>query len=192
MIPVKSGSQVTSVLGIGRNITAQKLSEWRLQESRKMLQLVIDHIPQRVFWKDTQSTFLGCNLAFSRDAGFDCPEDIVGRTDFDMAWHANAELYRKGDSETIASGQAKINYEEPQQREDGSASWLRTSKIPLSDMDGNTIALLGLYEDITDRKAMEHQLRELAHHDALTGLATARSSTITSNWRSRRAGAMDR
>jgi diguanylate cyclase (GGDEF)-like protein/PAS domain S-box-containing protein len=171
MIPVKSGSRVTSVLGIGQNITAQKLSEWHLQESRKMLQQVIDHIPQRVFWKDTQSTFLGCNQAFSRDAGFGCPEDIVGRTDFDMAWRANAELYRKGDAETIASGQAKINYEEPQHREDGSESWLRTSKIPLSDMDGNTIALLGLYEDITERKAMEHQLRELAHHDTLTGLA---------------------
>lgn len=47
-----------------------------------------------------------------------------------MAWRANAELYRKGDAETIASGQAKINYEEPQHREDGSESWLRTSKIP--------------------------------------------------------------
>ena len=171
MIPVKSGSRVTSVLGIGQNITAQKLSEWRLQESRKMLQLVIDNIPQRVFWKDTQSTFLGCNQAFSRDAGFDRPEDVVGRTDFDMAWRANAKLYRQGDVETIASGQSRINFEEPQQREDGSESWLRTSKIPLSDMHGNTIALLGLYEDITDRKAMEHQLRELAHHDALTGLA---------------------
>ena len=171
MIPVKSGSRVTSVLGIGQNITEQKLSEWRLLESRKMLQLVIDHIPQRVFWKDTQFAFLGCNQAFARDAGLAGPEEIVGRTDFELAWRANAELYRKDDIDTIASGQAKINYEEPQQREDGSESWLRTSKVPLSDMDGNTVALLGLYEDITDRKAMEHQLRELAHHDTLTGLA---------------------
>jgi diguanylate cyclase (GGDEF)-like protein/PAS domain S-box-containing protein len=171
MIPVKSGSRVTSVLGIGQNITEQKLNEWRLLESRKMLQLVIDHIPQRVFWKDTQFAFLGCNQAFSRDAGLGSPEEIIGRTDFELAWRANAEIYRKDDIETIASGQAKINYEEPQYREDGSQSWLRTSKIPLSDMDGNTVALLGLYEDITDRKAMEHQLRELAHHDALTGLA---------------------
>ncbi|HEU4373475.1 MAG TPA: diguanylate cyclase, partial [Telluria sp.] len=171
MIPVKSGSRVTSVLGIGQNVTAQKLGEWRLQESRKMLQLVIDHIPQRVFWKDTQFAFLGCNQAFARDAGLASPADIVGRTDFDLPWRAEAQLYRDGDIATIASGQARINYEEPQHRADGSESWLRTSKIPLSDMDGNTVALLGLYEDITDRKAMEHQLRELAHHDALTGLA---------------------
>jgi diguanylate cyclase (GGDEF)-like protein/PAS domain S-box-containing protein len=171
MIPVKSGSRVTSVLGIGRNITAQKLSEWRLQESRNMLQLVIDHIPQRVFWKDTQFAFLGCNQAFARDAGLASPADIVGRTDFELPWRAEAQLYRNGDIATIASGQAQINYEEPQHRADGSESWVRTSKIPLADMDGNTVALLGLYEDITDRKAMEHQLRELAHHDTLTGLA---------------------
>ena len=64
-----------------------------------------------------------------------------------------------------------MNYEESQIHADGSSSWLRTSKIPLADMDGNTIALLGLYEDITERKRIEHRLRELAHYDVLTGLA---------------------
>ena len=49
-----------------------------------------------------------------------------------------------------------LNYEERQHRGDGSERWLRTSKIPLTDMDGNIVALLGLYEDITERKLMEH------------------------------------
>ena len=171
MIPVKAGGRVISVLAIGQNITAQKLSEWRLQESQAMLQLVVDHIPQRVFWKDTNFTFLGGNESFCRDAGLDGPKEIIGRTDFDMGWRASAELYRQDDIETLRSGVAKINYEERQERDDGSASWLRTSKIPLTDMHGNTVALLGMYEDITERKNMEEKLREMAHYDVLTGLA---------------------
>lgn len=171
MIPVKAGSEVVSVLVIVQNITAQKQREWRVQESRKMLQLVIDNIPQRVFWKDTNFAFLGCNKAAAADAGVAHPDDIIGRTDFELAWSESASLYRQDDIETLRSGIAKINYEEPQDREDGSSSWLRTSKIPLTDMDGNTIALLGLYEDISERKTMENKLRELAHYDTLTGLA---------------------
>jgi diguanylate cyclase (GGDEF)-like protein/PAS domain S-box-containing protein len=171
MLPVRTDSEVTSVLGLAQNITAQKLAEARLQESRKMLQMVIDHIPQRVFWKDPQLVFLGCNEAFCRDAGLSRPDEIIGRTDFDLAWSADAQQYRQDDIATLASGRARINYEEPQHRADGSVSWLRTSKIPLTDMQGNTVALLGLYEDITARKDMEQQLRTMAHHDNLTGLA---------------------
>ncbi|WLI90785.1 diguanylate cyclase [Massilia sp. R2A-15] len=171
MIPVKQDGHVASVLGIAENITERKQAQWRLSESKRMLQLVIDHIPQRVFWKDTDSKFLGCNEAFCRDAGLAHPDQIVGKTDFDLPWKDSAEAYRRDDQATIASNQAKINYEESQQRDDGSESWLRTSKIPLTDIDGRTVAVLGLYEDITDRKLMERQLKEMAHFDSLTGLA---------------------
>lgn len=170
MIPVKAGSAVVSILVIAQNISAQKLREWRIQESRNMLQLVIDSIPQRVFWKDTNFVYLGCNKAAAADAGAAHPDDMIGRTDFELAWSASAPLYRQDDIETLRSGIARVNYEERQEREDGSSSWLRTSKIPLADMQGHTIALLGLYEDITDRKRMENKLRELAHYDTLTGL----------------------
>lgn len=171
MIPMKAGSAIVSVLVIAQNITAEKRREWRMQESRKMLQLVIDNIPYRVFWKDTNFAYLGCNKAAAADAGVAHPDDIIGRTDFELAWSESAHLYRNDDIETLRSGIAKINYEEPQDREDGSSSWVRTSKIPLTDMEGNAIALLGLYEDISERKQMETRLRELAHFDILTGLA---------------------
>ena len=171
MIPVKQDGRVTSVLGIAENVTERKLAEWRLLESKRMLQLVIDHLPQRVFWKDTDLRFLGCNEALCRDAGLTHPDQIVGKTDFELAWRANAEAYRSDDRATLASNVAKINYEEPQHREDGSQSWLRTSKIPLTDINGRTVAVLGMYEDITDRKMMERRLQEMAHSDSLTGLA---------------------
>lgn len=171
MIPIRTADKVTHVVGIAENITAQRERAWELKESKQMLQLVVNHIPQRVFWKNTKLEYLGCNQAFCNDAGLEHPDQIIGKSDFDLAWHASADIYRADDAATLATGQAKVNYEEQQYRDDGSVLWLRTSKIPLSNIDGETVALLGLYEDITSRKQMEGQLRELAHYDGLTKLA---------------------
>jgi diguanylate cyclase (GGDEF)-like protein/PAS domain S-box-containing protein len=170
MIPVTADGTITSVLGIAQNVTERKFAEWQLAASRNMLQLVINHIPQRVFWKNTELVYLGCNDAFCRDAGLDHPEQIIGKTDFELAWRADAELYRQGDFEIINSGASKINFEELQHR-GGDTNWLRTSKIPISDINGKTIAVLGLYEDITERKSLEQKLQSMAHYDSLTGLA---------------------
>ena len=170
LIPVTVAGKVSSVLGIADNITERRQSEWRLEESRQMLQLVIDNIPQRVFWKDTELCFLGCNKAFCEDAGLDDPRQIVNRTDNDFAWKEQAEAYRQDDLQTMQSGIPKINYEEAQYRRDGTLNWLRTSKIPLTDPQGHAIGLLGMYEDITERKLTEQRLEQMALYDGLTGL----------------------
>jgi diguanylate cyclase (GGDEF)-like protein/PAS domain S-box-containing protein len=170
LIPVTIAGKVCSVLGIADNITERRHSEWRLRESQQMLQLVIDNIPQRVFWKNTELYFLGGNKAFCADAGLDDHQQIIGKTDNDFAWKEEAELYREDDLRTIRSGIAKINYEEAQHRQGESLSWLRTSKIPLTDAQGHTVGVLGMYEDITERKRMEQRLEHMALYDNLSGL----------------------
>ena len=109
-IPMKSGSDVVSVLVIAQNITAQKKREGRLQQARKMLQLVIDSIPQRVFWKDTNFVYLGCNKVAAADAGVAQPKDIIGRTDFDLSWKESAALVPPGRYRDLAqrAGQGEL------------------------------------------------------------------------------------
>jgi PAS domain S-box-containing protein len=120
-----------------------------------------------VFWKDKNLNYLGCNRLFARDAGMTAPADLVGRDDFEMGWRNEAELYRADDRRVIDSGQAKLNYEEPQTTPDGKTIWLRTSKIPLRDADDNIIGVLGTYEDITARKASVEALRRSEERYAL-------------------------
>jgi diguanylate cyclase (GGDEF)-like protein/PAS domain S-box-containing protein len=163
-----------SLLCIAENVTERKKREWQLRESRRMLRLVIDNIPQRVFWKDTELRYLGCNQAFCEDAGLAHPAKIIGKTDFDLPWQANAEADRCDDRATLIGNEPKIDYEERQQTDDGEERWLRTSKIPMTDFEGRTVGLLCMYQDITVRKTMERQLKELAHYDSLTGLANRR------------------
>ena len=146
--------------GTIQDITAQKQTEMALHESRNLLQAVVDNVPMRVFWKDHDLNYLGCNPLFARDAGKRAPDDLIGRDDFEMGWASEAELYRADDRQVIESGLAKIRFDERQTTPDGRAIWLRISKVPLRNSDNEVIGVLGIYDDITDIKATETQLRD--------------------------------
>lgn len=142
-----------------REIQERNRVEQALQESQQMLQSILDTIPMRVFWKDLESSYLGCNRPFALDAGLQSPEEIIGKNDYQMGWVEQAELYRADDRLVIASGQPKLGYEEPQTTPDGGRIWLRTNKVPLRDTQGRIKGILGTYEDITASKRMEESLR---------------------------------
>ncbi|MBI3173222.1 MAG: PAS domain S-box protein [Chloroflexi bacterium] len=147
-------------VGLIRDITERKRMEIVLRDSQEFLQTIMDNIPESIFWKDENLTYLGCNRAFADDAGLASPSDIVGKTDWDMPWKEQAELYRADDRLVMEQRNAKLNYEEPQTTPDGYTTWLRTSKIPLVNTSGKVYAVLGMYEDITDRKRAEQVVFE--------------------------------
>jgi rsbT co-antagonist protein RsbR len=137
-----------------RDITRRKQADAELQRSQLLLQMVMDNIPQAIFWKDRNLVYLGCNQRFAHHNGLASPSDIIGKTDFDMPWAELADRYRADDRQVIDSDTPKINYEEPIPTPTGQG-WLRTSKIPLHDSAGAVVAVLCMYEDITQQKQGE-------------------------------------
>ncbi len=168
--PIVRDGVMAGAIGVIFDITRRKRIELELETSRTMLRTVLDTIPVRVFWKDTESLFLGCNKEFAKDANLDSPSKLIGKSDFDIADPVKAERYRADDESIIRSGKAKINYEETRFLRDGSQRWLKTSKIPLLGPDKSIIGILGCYEDITNTRRLSQQLEHLANHDSLTGL----------------------
>ena len=139
-------------------IVAERTAE--LDESRQMLQLILDNIPQRVFWKDHNLRYLGANRPFLQDSGLERIDQLIGKEDYDLSWKELAELYRADDRQVLQSRQPKINYEEPLPPQDGEDHWVRTSKIPLSSSQGEIFGILGTYEDITLIKRAQEMLKQ--------------------------------
>jgi PAS domain S-box-containing protein len=140
------------------DVTERKRAEEALRESREVLHAVLNAIPVRVFWKDRDSVYLGCNTAFARDAGFSRPEDVIGKDDRAMGWRDQAELYRADDRAVVEGGKVRLLFEEPQTTPSGEQIHLLTSKVPLRDAAGGIVGILGIYQDITDRKRAEKAL----------------------------------
>jgi diguanylate cyclase (GGDEF)-like protein/PAS domain S-box-containing protein len=164
----------TRIIGSHLDISAVKQAERDAESSRRFLELVLNTIPDRVFWKNKRSEYLGCNRAYANDAGLSDPRAICGRTDYEMPWAENAELYRKDDAEIIVGGKELIRAERPFIDNTGTEHWLETTKVPLRDADGETIGVLGAFRDITERKRAEEEIQRLAFYDSLTNLPNRR------------------
>ncbi len=122
---------------------------------------LVNQLPAAIFWKNAESVFMGCNKTFAKLAGLPSPQDIIGKTDYDLPWGKNqARLYRNDDLAVINSKQAKQQIEENQTLADGKEIVLLTSKMPLFSSSGQVMGILGIFHDITDRKKMELSLAQ--------------------------------
>lgn len=153
-----------------RDITEKREVRDAVMRSNELLRSIVETVPSRIFWKDKDLRYLGCNTQFARDAGEDCPSDVIGKSDFELGWRDRADLYRADDFAVMRSGGPKLDYEEPQTTPDGGTIWLSTSKVPLRDDQGKVVGILGIYHDITLRKQAEDALREsLSEKEFLLG-----------------------
>jgi PAS domain S-box-containing protein len=155
-----SSMSADTVVVITRDITDQKQSENELRRNRNMLVNIMNSVPQSIFWKDTDGIYLGCNEVFAHAAGLAHRENIIGKSDFDLPWYETAEEFRNDDREVIERKAPKRNIVEPLRQADGSRLWISTTKVPLSDETRRVYGVLGVYEDITERKRAEEELYE--------------------------------
>ncbi len=148
--------------GAGLSITDRKRAETQLQESRQLLKLVIDTIPQAIFWKDRQSIFLGCNQRFAILSGYHSPKEVIGKTDYELLLEPEAAaFYQECDRRVMASNTAELGILEAKQTSDAEQTWTEVNRVPLHDTQGHVIGILGTFQDITERKQAELKLQSL-------------------------------
>ncbi len=143
-----------------RDITERKRTEEALRSSQGMLQLVLDNIPQGVFWKDRESRYLGCNAVVTRTFGIEDNAWVLGKVDgmFGSVTPDQAEFFLREDREVMESGQPQLGIIEQVTFADGITRWLETNKMPMRDAMGQVIGLMGTWQDITERKRAEAAL----------------------------------
>lgn len=143
-----------------RDISTQKEVQEELRKSKDTLQKIIDTLPHSVFWKDRNSIYLGCNQRFLQIIGAKSIDDIIGKTDYDLWDEHEAEFYIASDQKVMETGIPEIDVLQSIVQADGKQLWLRVSKIPFTDSEGNIIGIIGTYQDITEQKENEEAIIE--------------------------------
>ncbi|UZE96202.1 PAS domain-containing protein [Alkalimarinus alittae] len=151
-------NRIDGVVIVFSDITVAKNASDELFDSRQILLKIIDSIPQRVYWKGRDSVYLGCNQAFAKDCGYEGVDDLIGKTDDQMALPNH---YTADDCLVMESGRSMLKLEEALADSEGTRIWLNSNKVPLMDKTGRVAGMLGTYEDISERKRLEENARVL-------------------------------
>lgn len=132
----------------------------QLQQSQQMLQAILNNIPTAIYWKDTDFRYIGANSIFIQNNNLDSLQEIIGKTDYELPWKQNADLFRQNDAKILETRKPLFDYEY-KQKVNNEDRWFVVSKIPLIDANNTVYAILGITDDITQRKLRENELVRL-------------------------------
>ncbi len=146
--------------GFLNDIMERKQAELALAGERLLLKTLIQALPDPIWLKDTEGRYLLCNAAFERFFGAS-EAQIVGKADADFVNPERAAFYRQSDLDAIAAGVLHMADDWVSFAGDGHRAMLETTKLPLLGAQGQVAGVLGFSRDITERKLIEVELREL-------------------------------
>ena len=130
------------------------------QKSREMLDSVIDNIPQLIYWKDKELTYLGCNQYYALVNNIEDPDFIVGKTDENLPWaKANLKLIQENEKRVMKNNQSEEGIES-WTLHNGSKAWFDINRVPLHNLEGDIVGILCTYHNITKRVNAEQKIKE--------------------------------
>jgi sigma-B regulation protein RsbU (phosphoserine phosphatase) len=146
--------------GLTRDATAAKQAEVKLREERNLLRTIIDHLPARIYVKDTASHYLLNNAAHLTMLGLEHQAQATGRTTLDFFPNDRGRQALLDDQQVLASGQPILNQEKSDFGDGNQMHWSLTTKVPLRDTKEQIVGLVGISHDITRRKLAEQELQQ--------------------------------
>lgn len=135
-------------------------AERKLAMERNVLRTVTDNIPDSIFAKDREGRYLLANKAFAALHGMKSPDDLLGKTVFDLFPKERATALHADDTQVMRSGGSSMETERTAVDAEGKVKLLQTTKVPLIDLSERVVGVVGLHRDITRRKEAEQKLRQ--------------------------------
>lgn len=130
------------------------------QKSREMLDSVIDNIPQLIYWKDKNLTYMGCNQNYALVNNIEDPDFIIGKTDENLPWaKANLKSIQENEKRVMKNNQSEEKIES-WILSDGSKAWFEINRVPLHNLEGGIVGILCTYNNITNRVNAEQKIKE--------------------------------
>jgi PAS domain S-box-containing protein len=135
--------------------------ERTLARERDLLRALFVGVPDCIYFKDQESRFIKCSLALARMFGFQSPDEMVGKSDFDFFGDEHARQAYEDEQHIIRTGEPKIGYIEKETHADGRVTYALSTKMPLHDGHGQRIGIMGVSKDITALMEAEEKVRLL-------------------------------
>lgn len=150
--------ELIGTTGMSKDITERQEMISQIEAQKNFFKQMINVIPDLIFYKDTNSVYLGCNKAFAEEfiGIHEC--EIIGKTDLDFVEDTSmANFFREMDKIVLDSGQPNVN-EEDICMYDGREITVETIKTPFYNENGDVAGLIGIARDISQRIAMRDSL----------------------------------
>lgn len=152
---------IQRVLGESEERASRRRIEDALAQEQYLLLLLMDHLPDHVYFKDVDSRFITMSRSMARRFKRS-PAELKGKSDADVFSEDHARQALVDEQRIIQTGQPLLDVEEKETWPDGSVTWVLTSKLPMRDAAGAIIGTFGVSHDITARKQAEERIREQA------------------------------
>jgi PAS domain S-box-containing protein len=159
------------LVAIFDDITMRKTAEDALLQERNLLYALMDNIPDKVYFKDTELRFTKISRAHATYLGLANPGDIMGRTDREFQTPQRAQETFADEQHILQTGQPLIAKVEQVVQPNGAAHWSSISKVPIKDTEGRITGLVGISRDITHEMELQQQIQQAAKMDAIGRLA---------------------
>jgi len=163
-----------------RDITERKRDEASLIWERNLFNILMDHLPDHIYFKDKMSRFIRSSRSHARQLGLTDPSQQIGKTDADFFGADHARKAFEDEQRIILTGKPLLDMEERETYPDRPDTWSLTTKLPLRDQNGAVVGTFGISHDITERKQLEARNEYLAAlveyaDDAIVGIAVNRT-----------------
>ncbi|HWD92789.1 MAG TPA: PAS domain S-box protein [Verrucomicrobiae bacterium] len=155
-----------AILGTALDITERKMAEGKLAEASNLLETLLDHSPDCIYFKDRNSRFVRYSKAFEKLFKLSDITGLKGKTDFDFFLPAHARPAFDDEQEVMRTARPLIGKFEVERHADGRVTHALTTKAPWRDTDGNIVGTFGISKDITPLKEAQAKLayeRDLFH-----------------------------
>jgi PAS domain S-box-containing protein len=157
LVPELSGPMLARAI---HNAIERHLIREEHSRAGHLLQVLMDNIPDGIYFKDAASKFVMLNRALAKKFGVADPHLVVGKSDADFFKPAHAQQALADEQRIMQTGQPLVGIEEKETWPDGRETWVSSTKMPLRDRAGRVFGTFGISRDITGHRQVEQTLAE--------------------------------